>query len=243
MAEAFLWGLVAGSSLVIGGILALIFHFSARTIGLILAFGGGVLISAVSFDLVVEATDLAGGYGSPVVGLFAGSLVFFTGDWLINRHGGEARKDSEGEQESGSPLRIVLGTVLDGIPESMVIGLTILEGGAVSASYLAAVFLSNLPEAIGSSTGLAAAGWKHARIIGLWAGVMLISGISSALGYGLLEDASDGTVAFVQTFAAGAILTMLANTMFPEAYKHGGRLTGVVTTLGFATAFALHLFG
>lgn len=242
MGEAFLWGLVAGSSLVIGGILALRFRFSPRTIALIMAFGGGVLISALSFDLVAEATDLAGGHGSPVVGLFAGSLVFFAGDWLIDRHGGSARKDSQGGQESGSPLSIVLGTVLDGIPESMVIGLTIVSGGEVSAAYLAAVFLSNLPESIGSSTGLAAAGWEHARIIGLWVGVALVSGISSALGYGLLEDASDGTVAFVQTFAAGAILTMLADTMLPEAYKHGGKLTGVIATLGFATAFGIHLF-
>ena len=132
MGEAFLWGLVAGSSLVIGGILALRFRFSARTIGLIMAFGGGVLISALSFDLVQEATDLAGGHGSPVVGLFAGSLVFFAGDWLIDRKGGSARKDSQGGQESGSPLSIVLGTVLDGIPESMVIGLTIVSGGEVS---------------------------------------------------------------------------------------------------------------
>jgi zinc transporter, ZIP family len=242
MGEAFLWGLVAGSSLVIGAILALRFRFSPRTIALIMAFGGGVLISALSFDLVAEAVDLAGGHGSPVVGLFAGSLVFFAGDWLIDRAGGSARKDSQGGQESGSALSIVLGTVLDGIPESMVIGLTIVSGGEVSAAYLAAVFMSNLPESIGSSTGLAAAGWKHARIIGLWTGVALVSGIASALGYGLLEDASDGTVAFVQTFAAGAILTMLADTMLPEAYKHGGRLTGVIATLGFATAFGIHLF-
>jgi ZIP family zinc transporter len=242
MGEAFLWGLVAGSSLVIGAILALHFRFSLRTIALIMAFGVGVLISAVSFDLVAEAIELAGGHGSPVAGLFAGSLVFFVGDWLIDRYGGSARKSSQGDQEGGSPLSIVLGTVLDGIPESMVIGLTIVEGGAVSGAYLAAVFMSNLPEAIGSSTGLAEAGWKHVRIIGLWIGVALVSGIASALGYGLLEDASDGTVAFVQTFAAGAILTMLANTMLPEAYKHGGKLTGLIVTLGFATALGLHLF-
>ena len=242
MGEAFLWGLVAGSSLVIGGILALRFRFAPRTIALIMAFGAGVLVSALSFDLVAEATELAGGHGSPVVGLFAGALVFFIGDRLIDRHGGSARKDSQGGQESGSPLSIVLGTVLDGIPESMVIGLTIVSGGEVSAAYLAAVFLSNLPESIGSSTGLVAAGWTKTRIIGLWAGVALVSAISSALGYGLLEDASDGTVAFVQTFAAGAILTMLADTMMPEAYKHGGRLTGLIVTLGFATAYGIHLF-
>ena len=241
MGEAFLWGLVAGSSLVIGGVLALRFHFTPRTIGLILAFGGGVLISALSFDLVAEATDLAGGEVTPVVGLFAGSLVFFTGDWLIDRYGGSARKDSEGAQEGGSPLSIVLGTVLDGIPESMVIGLTIVSGGASSAAYLAAVFISNLPESIGSSTGLAAARWKHSRIIGLWTGIALVSGISSALGYGLLEDASDGTVAFVQTFAAGAS-SPCSLTRCPEAYKHGGRLTGVIATLGFATAYGIHVF-
>jgi ZIP family zinc transporter len=144
-----------------------------------------------------------------------------------------------GAQEGGSPLAIVLGTVLDGIPESMVIGLTIYEGGEVGAAYLAAVFISNLPESLASTAGLAASGWKAIRILGMWSGIVLISGLASLAGYGLFQHSSPDTVAFVLAFAAGAILTMLADTMMPEAFEQGGRLVGVFTTLGFALAFAI----
>ena len=159
MAAAFGWGTLAGSSLVIGAIVALRFHIGLRAIGLIMGFGAGVLISALSFDLVQEAVDKSTGAGWAIAGLFAGCLVFFFGDRLIDRFGGGERKDADGGQEGGSSLAIVLGTVLDGIPESMVIGLTIYEGGAVGAAYLAAVFISNLPESIPSTSGLASGGW------------------------------------------------------------------------------------
>ena len=240
MAAAFGWGTLAAFSLVIGAVAALRFRISTRQIGLIMGFGSGVLISAVSFDLVEEAFDMASGRGFAIAGIFAGCGVFFTGDWLIDRSGGGDRKDATGAQESGSALAIVLGTVLDGIPESMVIGLTIFQGGAVGAAYLAAVFISNLPESISSTAGLAAGGWKNARILWLWIGITLISGLASLAGYSLFQHSSPDTVAFVLTFAAGAILTMLADTMMPEAYENGGKLVGVVTTLGFATAFVIH---
>ena len=133
MAAAFGWGTLAASSLVIGALVALWFRISLRMIGLIMAFGSGVLISAVAFDLVEEAASKAHGNGAAIAGIFAGCAVFFGGDWLIDRMGGSHRKDADGGQGSGSALAIVLGSVLDGIPESMVIGLTIFEGGAVGA--------------------------------------------------------------------------------------------------------------
>jgi ZIP family zinc transporter len=240
MAAAFGWGTLAASSLVIGAAVALLFHISLRAIGLIMAFGAGVLISAVAFDLVQEAADKSSGHGWVVAGFFAGCLVFFGGDWLIDRLGGGERKDADGGQASGSSLAIVLGTVLDGVPESMVIGLTIFEGGAVGAAYLAAVFISNLPESISSTAGLSTGGWKKSRILWMWIAIALISGLASLAGYGLFQHSSPDTVAFVLAFAAGAILTMLAETMMPEAYQHGGKLVGVMTTLGFAIAFAIH---
>lgn len=240
MAAAFGWGTLAASSLVLGAVLALRLRISLRAIGLIMGFGAGVLISAVAFDLVEEAVDMESGAWSVLLGILSGCGVFFLGDLLIDRMGGAERKDAQGAQAEGSPLAIVLGTVLDGIPESMVIGITIFQGGAVGAAYLAAVFISNLPESISSTAGLTASGWKPARILGMWTGIALISGLSSLAGYGFLQDASPGTVAFVLTFAAGAILTMLSNTMVPEAHQHGGRLVGVMTTLGFIVAFALH---
>ncbi|RPJ84268.1 MAG: ZIP family zinc transporter, partial [Acidobacteria bacterium] len=226
MAEAFGWGTLAASSLVIGAVVALVFSIRLRVIGLIMAFGAGVLISAVAFDLVEEAAAKSSGDGWAIAGLFAGCFVFFGGDSLIDRLGGGERKDADGGQESGSPLAIVLGTVLDGIPESMVIGLTIFEGGAVGAAYLAAVFISNLPEAISSTSGLVASGWQKPRILWMWIGIAVVSGLASAAGYGLFQNSSPDTVAFVLTFAAGAIITMLATTMIPEAFEHGGKLVG-----------------
>src|SRR5207342_1917405 len=148
MGAAFGWGLLSASSLVIGSVIALRIRIPVRAIGLIMGFGAGVLISAVAFDLVEEAVGLSAGHGAVIAGVFAGCAVFFGGDQLIDRFGGSERKDASGDQKSGSALAIVLGTILDGVPESMVIGLTIYKGGAVGASYLAAVFISNLPEAI-----------------------------------------------------------------------------------------------
>ena len=240
MGAAFGWGLLAASSLVVGAVLALLVRIEVRLIGLIMGFGAGVLISALSFDLVEEAVDKGPDQWAPLLGIFAGSGVFFSGDRLISRHGGADRKDSRGAQEEGSPLAIVLGTVLDGIPESLVIGLTIVEGGAVGVAYLAAVFISNLPEAISSTAGLVTSGWRRSRILSMWIGIALVSGLSSLLGYGLFQDASANTVAFVLCFAAGGILAMLAETMMPEAFQHGGKLVGIATTLGFVIAFGIH---
>jgi ZIP family zinc transporter len=241
MAAAFGWGTLAASSLVIGAILAMVFRMSLRVIGLIMGFGAGVLISAVAFDLVEEAAEKSSGHGWVAAGMFVGCGVYFGGDWLIDRMGGADRKDATGGEAGGSALSIVLGTVLDGIPESGVIGITIYEGGAVGAAYLAAVFISNLPESISSTSGLLTGGWKKSRVLWMWIGITLVSGIASLLGYNLFQDSSPDTVAFVLAFAAGAILTMLADTMMPEAFKHGGKLVGVVTTLGFAVAFTIHL--
>jgi ZIP family zinc transporter len=208
-------------------------------LGLIMAFGAGVLVSAVAYELVQEAFDRSAGSGGVALGLLTGALTFFGGDHVIDHLGGADRKRSGGNQADGSALAIVLGIVLDGIPESAVLGLTVLQGGGVSAAFLVAVFLSNLPEAIAATSGLAQAGWAKVRIIGLWVLVALVSGLAALAGYGLLDTASDRTVAFVLSFAAGAILTMLADTMMPEAFEHGGKLVGLFTTLGFALAFAI----
>ena len=243
MGAAFGWGLLSASSLVIGSLLAIWLKISLRVIGLIMAFGAGVLISAVAFDLVEEAAEASSGAGGVALGLFVGCGVFFGGDLLISRLGGGDRKDATGDQADGSPLAIVLGTVLDGIPESMVIGLTIFQGGAVGAAYLSAVFISNLPEAISSTSGLLTGGWTKSRVLWMWVSIAVISAVASLAGYGLFQDASSATVAFVLAFAAGAILTMLADTMMPEAFEHGGKLVGVVTTLGFAVAYAIHSLG
>jgi ZIP family zinc transporter len=236
---AFLWGFVAASSLVVGGVVALRVPVSFRALGLVMGFGSGVLISAVSFELVEEAFETADGPAAVSLGLFAGCATFFLGDLWIDRRGGEGRKSMAGAAAGGSALAIVLGIVLDGIPESAVIGLGLLGGQGVSAAMLAAVFLSNLPEAVAATSGLTRSGWTGRGVLLLWVGVALVSGLASLAGYALLDGASGDAVAFVLAFAGGAILTMLADTMMPEAFEHGGKLVGVLTTVGFAVAFAL----
>ncbi|MCZ7588938.1 MAG: hypothetical protein M5U27_08830 [Gaiella sp.] len=242
MLESLLWGLAASSSLVIGGLVAMRVELDRLLLGLVMAFGAGVLLSAVSFELVEEAFDQSRLLRDVALGLLAGCAAYSLGDLVIDRLGGAERKRIAGRDEEGSPLAIVLGIVLDGIPESVVIGLTILEGGAVSVAMLVAVFLSNLPEAIAATSGLVEGGWRRSRILGLWLGVTAVSGLASLAGYAFLDGASSSAIAVVLAFAGGAILTMLADTMMPEAFAHGGRWAGVLTTFGFATAFAVSAF-
>ena len=240
MGEAFFWGAVGGCALVIGAVLAAQLPVDRRVLGLVMAFGSGVLISAVAFDLVEEAFNTSTGAGGIGAGFFAGALVYFGGDAVIDGMGGNQRKSSGGEQADGSGLAIVLGAVLDGIPESIVLGIGLLAGTGVSVAFIAAVFISNLPEGLAATTGLLRAGWTKRNVLLLWAAVALVSAFSSLLGYAAFDGVAPSTVAFVLAFAGGAILTMLADTMMPEAFEYEGRLVGLFTAAGFALAFALH---
>ncbi len=240
MGEAFVWGVVGGSSLVIGGVVALRVAINRRQLGLIMAFGAGVLISAVAYELVHEAFETSAGDGGIALGLLAGSAVFFGAELLIDRLSGGEREGASADTRAATAGRaIVLGIILDGIPESLVLGLTVLEAGTVSVAFLVAVFLANLPEAIAATTALSRAGRSSTRIMRFWVLVCLGFGLASLAGYVLLDTASPRTLAIVLAFAGGAILTMLANTMMPEALHYGGKLAGFLTTLGFALAFAI----
>ncbi len=239
MGEAFVWGVVGGSSLVIGGLLALRVRMTRRLLGLIMAFGAGVLLSAVAYELVQEAFETSAGDGGIALGLFAGSSVFFAAEVLIDRLGTGRRTGAAATPAGIAGRAIVLGIILDGIPESLVLGLTVLEAGTVSVAFLVAVFLANLPEAIAATTALSRAGRTGTRIMRFWVLVTLGFGVASLAGYVLLDGASPRTVAIVLAFAGGAVLTMLANTMMPEALHYGGKLAGLLTTLGFALAFAI----
>jgi len=236
MSSSFLWGLLAASSLVIGGVLTFWFRIGNRWLGLIMAFGAGVLISAVAFEMAHEATELAGGRGMAALGLFSGALAFFSGNLLIARMGGHKRKAIGASHGREMAVPIVLGIVLDGIPESIVIGLSLLGGQTVSLAFLIAVFLSNLPESIAATTGLLSGGWSRLHILGLWVLVAMVCALASLAGFSLFTNASGATLAFIQGIAGGAILVMLADTMIPEAYEHGGKLAGIITVVGFAVA-------
>jgi ZIP family zinc transporter len=153
--------------------------------------------------------------------------------------GGDDRKRSGGKQAQGSALAIVLGIVLDGIPESIVLGLTIVVSGSISVAFLVAVALSNVPEAIAATTGLSSGGWSGRKILGLWTLVTIVSALAALVGFIAFDSASPTAIAFVLSFAGGAILTMLADTMMPEAFEHAGPLVGLVTTIGFAVAYGI----
>jgi ZIP family zinc transporter len=242
MASAFLWGLLAASSLVLGGLLASWVPLRKRTLGVILAFGAGVLLSATAYELVFEAVRLAKGSGFPALGFFGGAATFFLADQLIDRLGdGQANADNAAGQ-STLVVPLVLGATLDGIPESVVIGLGLVGGGTVSLAMLVAVFMSNLPEAAAGTAGMRSSGWSRTKVFLLWAAIALVCALASAAGYVLLGDLSRFWLSSVQAFAGGAILMMLANSMIPEAYEHGGKLAGVFTVLGFAVSVLVIVF-
>ena len=234
------WGLVGGLALLIGALLGLLGHASLRTIGLVMGFGSGVLISAVAFDLTLESFQNAGHWPT-VAGLVCGALTFFAGDWWIDARGGNRRKSPTQQTHSsaGGGMALVLGALLDGIPESAAIGASLLGGSPVSVAMVAAVFLSNIPESMSATTGLKQAGRSTRYVLFLWSAVCIVSAAAAALGYLLLGAASEGVVAFVQSFAAGAIITMLGDTMVPEATEHAGKLVGLMIVAGFTVAFVL----
>jgi zinc transporter, ZIP family len=231
------WGFVGGASLLMGALVGIYAGASRRTIATVMALGAGVLISSVAFELMDEAYQI-GGFDASALGLSLGAVAFFFADREVNRRGGTRRKNSGGKQ-GDSASAIAIGALLDGIPESAAIGISLLEGGGISAALVAAVFLSNVPEGLSSASGMRQAGRSTPHILGLWGGVTIASAVASLLGYFFLAGAPENLVAGIQAFAAGAILTMLASTMMPEAYEEGGEIVGLVTAVGFLLSFVL----
>jgi zinc transporter, ZIP family len=240
MLGAAFFGGLAATSLLFGAALGLTGKISTRVMGLIMAFGAGTLISALAFELTDEAFSLGGG-DAVAIGLALGALTYFAGDELISRSSEtrRSRRRSGKPDAAQGPKALLLGAVLDGIPESVVIGISLLHGEGVSIPIIAAVFLSNFPEALSSAQGMRGAGHSPLKIIGVWVVVVGVSALAAAIGYGVLGGASDNTVGLILAFAGGAVLTMLADTMMPEAFSYGHRATGLLTVLGFATAYLL----
>ena len=242
MGAAIGWGALAASSLVIGALLAFAVDLPKRQLGIVLAFGAGALISAVSFELAEEGLAV-GGFGWTAVGLAAGALTYFTLDGLISRRfgTGTGRGGRSSAKGSGSDTgtALALGAFLDGIPEQLVLGLGIAGGAGVSVGLLAAIFVSNLPESIGSAGAMRDAGRSRSSILWLWTGVAAIAVLSSIAGYGLGDEFSGEARATVDGFAAGALLVMLIDSMIPDAAEDAGRPAGLAAVLGFAVALAL----
>lgn len=238
MAEALGWGALAASSLVIGVLLALGRRWSERQVGLVLSFGAGALISAVSFELAGEGLQV-GGLGAVALGLGAGALTYFWLDGTIARRFSTGRARAGRSQGEDPGTALALGAFLDGIPEQLVLGIGLASGEGVSVGLLVAIFVSNLPEAIGSASAMRAAGTPARGVLGLWCAVAAICALASAAGFGLADITSGDLRAAIDGFAAGALLVMLIDSMIPEASREFGRSAGLATTFGFAVATAL----
>ena len=239
--QAGLWGLAAGGALVMGALVAWLIDVPQRVVASVMAFGAGVLISALAFDLVDEA-ETKGGLTATVLGFLAGAIAYLLANLLLAKRGARHRKRSGEQQPSeqeqnGSGSAIAIGALLDGIPESVVLGLSLLGGKGVGVSVLAAIFISNLPEGLSSAAGMKRNGRSARYVFGVWGAVAIASGIAGLLGCLLLQGASPELVAAITALAAGAILTMVADTMIPEAFEHTHLYAGLITTLGFLTAF------
>lgn len=222
MAASLGWGALAASSLVIGALLSLARDWPRQLVGLVLAFGAGALISAVSFELAEEGVEIGG--GAPVgIGFGLGALVYFVLDGLVER----------GRSDPASAL--ALGAFLDGIPEQLVLGLGIAAGDEVSIGLLGAIFVSNLPEAIGSASEMRAEGRRGETILRLWIAVAVVCALASVAGFAIADSLSDELEGGFNGFAAGALLVMLSDSMIPEARK-AGRTSGLATAFGFAVA-------
>jgi ZIP family zinc transporter len=243
--EAGLWGLLGGGALVIGALIAWFSTVPPKIVASVMAFGSGVLISAVAFDLMEEAAKV-GGLPATALGFLCGAVVYLAANLVLARHGARHRKRSGDQQpsekeQSGSGAAIAIGALLDGVPESVVLGLGLLGGGSVSLSVLAAVFISNVPEGLSSAAGMKRNGRSARYVFGVWVGIAVASGLAALLGYVLLGGAPPEVEAVITAVAAGAILTMIADTMIPEAFENTHAWTGLITTVGFLSAFAISL--
>lgn len=243
--QAGLWGLLSGSALLIGAAVGWFVPMSRRVIAGIMAFGAGVLISALSFELMDEAWDRGGGV--PVAGGFLGGALLFTvANMMLGLWGAKHRKRSDADnrgqdrkQNNANGGALALGALLDGIPESIVIGVSLLGGRSIGLVAVIAVFLSNIPEGLSSAAGMKAEGRKLGSVVALWAGIAAIAGLASWFGYVAFEGVDPGLVAAVQAVAAGAILTMVVDTMVPEAFEGTHDFAGIIAVSGFLAAFAL----
>jgi ZIP family zinc transporter len=234
--SAAFWGGLAAASLLVG------FYVSSRglsnrTIGMVMGFGAGALLSAIAYELVPESLLGSGGL-SLALFFILGAFTFFGIDWMIDHRGGADRKDIEGKQV-GSGSAIFIGTLLDNIPESIILGMSLAQGGAINIAFLVAVFTSNLPEGVAGSLNLEAAGRSRRSIFWMWMWLVLISAACAGLGYLMITWLPEADGRYAQAFAAGAMLTMLADAMMPEAFEHGGKLVGIITVMGFLVSAIL----
>lgn len=240
--HALLWGTVAGSALLIGAVAAWWLRIPRVWVCAVMAFGAGVLVSALSFELVLEAFTM-GGLAATAAGVAAGALLYFGANALLARRSRKRSRTQAGSSGSSSGSAIAVGALIDGIPESVALGLGLVAGASVNPTMLIAIFVSNIPEGLASSADMKASGRSSRSIFALWGSIVLASGLAAFIGAIALEGMPAEVLAFTTAVAAGGILTMIADTMIPEAYAVDHDYTGLLVTAGFLSAFSLHALG
>ncbi len=239
MWSAAMWGAVSGSAVFVGAILAMVFHLSGKMIGYVMAFGTGVLIGAAAYELLGDYVE-KGEILSVSIGFMIGAITFTLLNSYISKRGAGERKRSGSQGEGG--FSIFIGTVMDAIPESIMIGASLLAGPSVSWMLVAAIFISNIPEGLSSTTGLKKGGYPAWKIYVLWIAVILISALASFCGYVFLSAAPESIMGGIAAFAAGGIIAMVSSTMMPEAYENSGPSTGLITAFGLLLSLILDYF-
>ncbi|TDM02153.1 ZIP family metal transporter [Macrococcus carouselicus] len=259
MGAAFFWGAVSGGAVLLGAIISMIIHIPRKILGFVMAFGVGVLIGAATFELLQESLNKSE-LTNTIIGFVAGAVVFTVLEALITHHGGKHRKRSHAHElqhadndsssgsknsgdRSGGGLGIFIGTVMDAIPESIMLGTTLIGGKGVSMLLLLAVFISNIPEGLSSTSGMLKSGQSKKKIIFLFVSVTIVAGLSALFGYVFLDHADPAVISIISSFAAGGIITMIGATMMPEAYEDGGALVGLFTAAGVMTSVLLDYLG
>lgn len=248
--EAGLWGLLAGSALLFGAATGWFTTLKKRIIAGIMAFGSGVLISALSIDLMDDAFQL-GGFDSAAFGFLGGAVLFTAATWWPNRLGAKSRKhhgqntvrQPTEDEFSGSGRAIAIGALIDGIPESIAVGVSMVAGGVVSVVTVVAIFLSNFPEGLSSSAGMKKSGRTPRYVFSVWGGITVISGIAALAGYAIFSRFSPGVNAVSLAVAAGAMLAMIVDTMIPVAFHEDHDFAGLITAVGFLMAFVVSRLG
>ena len=224
MLEAFGLGLLGASSLLLAGLFACWVNVPARIVGILAGFGAGALIAAISFDLVAEAED-ALSLWQFALWMLIGVAVFLVADKIVDTRFGAAGV--------GGAMGIVVGSVVDGVPESVIFGIQVGTAFPISLSFMAAVFISNIPQSIAPSADLSAAGWSARRVGMLWFWVVLACGLAAALGFLVTDLTSEAQGGRAAALAAGGLLAMLTNSLMPFAFERGGALAGAATAVGF----------
>ncbi|PWW43931.1 MULTISPECIES: ZIP family metal transporter [Paenibacillus] len=243
MWTAFMWGGISASAVVIGALAALFLKIPKRVIGWIMAFGTGTLIGAAAFELIGDALN-DGGIVPTAIGFTSGAVVYTLFDLLISSKGGAGRKRSENAgngDSSQSGLGIFAGTVMDAIPESIMLGASLLAGNGVSVVLVVSIFVSNIPEGLSSTVGLQRNKYTRSRIILMWLGVLIISALAALGGYLFLEQLPDEMAAAIGAFAGGGIIAMICSTMMPEAFEEGGPVVGFIASMGLLVSLLLDL--